>query len=104
MHHDELAELSTILIQSRDAGVAHVEQIARDEHARFGISYDDCITYLRDHLHFTLGPRELAGLRLFEDYSRRYALIPPLAGTKPGPGALRESPALAHTGSRFAPG
>jgi len=97
---ERLDELGTILGQARDAGVAHVEQIAREEHVRFGLSYHDCLTYLRDHLHFTLGPRELAGLQLFRDY----ALTPPLAGTKPGPGAPRERPALAQTGSRFAPG
>jgi chorismate dehydratase len=97
---ETLEELGIILSQARDAGVAHVEQIARDEHARFDLSYRDCLTYLRDHLHFTLGPRELAGLQLF----RKYAITPPLAGTKPGPGALRELPALANSGSRFAPG
>ncbi len=98
------ADLATLLSQVRNAGVSHVEQIARAEHARCGLAYDDCLTYLRDHLHFTLGPRELAGLRLFEDYSQRYSLIAPLAGTKPGPGASREQSALAQTGSRFAPG
>jgi chorismate dehydratase len=100
----EFADLATSLNCARDSGVAQVEQIARSEHDRFGLSYDDCLTYLRDHLHFTLGPRELAGLRLFEQYSRRYSLIPPLAGTKPGPGAPRNVPALAPTGSKFAPG
>ena len=76
---DELAELATILSQSRDAGVAHIEQIARDEHARFGLSYDDCLTYLRDHLHFTLGPRELTGLRLFQEHASRLGLSGPLS-------------------------
>lgn len=65
---EELTELCTILSRARDNGVAHVEQIARLEHARFDLSYDDCLTYLRDHLHFTLGPRELAGLRLFQQH------------------------------------
>jgi chorismate dehydratase len=98
--NDELVELAVLLSQARDAGVAHLEQIACDEHARFGLSYRDCLTYLRDHLHFTLGPRELAGLQLF----RKYAITPPLAGTKPGPGAPRQFAAVANTGSRFASG
>jgi len=75
-----LNELAALLNHSRDLGVANVKQIARDEHERHGLSYDDCLTYLRDHLHFTIGPRELAGLRSFERH---------LAGTKPGPGGLR---------------
>jgi chorismate dehydratase len=95
MHQGERDELAALLSQSRDLGVAHVEKIARDEHARCGLAYNDCLTYLRDHLHFTLGPRESAGLGLFERL---------FAGTKPGPGAPRERPALAQTGSRFAPG
>jgi chorismate dehydratase len=77
----ELAKLAEVLSQARDLGVAHVEQIGREEHARYGLTYDDCLTYLRDHLHFTLGQREQAGLRLFQEL---------LAGTKPGPGELRE--------------
>jgi len=76
---ESLDELGAILSQARDAGVAHVEQIARAEHARFGLSYRDCLTYLRDHLHFTLGPRELAGLRLFEEHASRLGLSGPLS-------------------------
>jgi chorismate dehydratase len=92
---DEFSELASLLNHSRDLGVANVEQIARDEHARHGLSYNDCLTYLRDHLHFTLGPRELAGLRLFEKL---------IAETKPGPGAPHLESALAHTASKLAPG
>jgi chorismate dehydratase len=68
--------LAAVLNRARDMGVVHVEQIAREEHARCGLSYDDCLTYLRDHLHFTLGPRELAGLRKFHDYACRLDLAP----------------------------
>jgi chorismate dehydratase len=74
---EEIAELAGMLSQARDLGVANVEQIAREEHARFGLSYDDCLTYLRDHLHFTLGPREMAGLNLFHEHAARMGLAPP---------------------------
>ena len=76
---EDFGGLAVILNKSRDLGVANVEQIARAEHARCGLSYDDCLTYLRDHLHFTLGPRELAGLTLFEKYARRLELSGPLS-------------------------
>jgi chorismate dehydratase len=69
-------ELGIVLSGARDLGVANVEQIAREEHARFGLSYDDCLTYLRDHLHFMLGPRELAGLRLFHKHASHMGLAP----------------------------
>jgi chorismate dehydratase len=74
----DLAELADVLSQARDRGVAHVEQIAREEHARYGLTYDDCLTYLRNHLHFTLGPRERAGLAMFREHVTRLGL----AGTK----------------------
>jgi chorismate dehydratase len=106
---EELAELSLVLSQVRDAGVAHAEQIAAAEHEGVGLSYEDCLTYLRDHLHFHLGPREQNGLRLFHEHASRLGLAPPnaamqLAGTKPGPGAPRVVADLANTGTRFGPG
>src|SRR5262245_50521279 len=73
-------ELAAVLSQARNNGVANLSLIAFEEHARYGLSYDDCLTYLRDHLHFYLGPRELAGLNKF----RTHALL--LAGTKSGSG------------------
>jgi chorismate dehydratase len=76
MHQASLDDLAITLARARDLGVANVEQIARDEHAHFGLSYGDCLTYLRDHLHFTLGPRELAGLRLFHQHAVRMDLAP----------------------------
>jgi chorismate dehydratase len=73
---DAFLELAAALGQSRDLGVANIERIARAEHARCGLSYDECLSYLRDHLHFTLGPRERAGLRLFQEHAERRGLIP----------------------------
>ena len=74
--HSELAALAAVLNQSRDLGVAHLEEIAATEHAAVGMSYGECLTYLRDHLHFTLGPRESAGLRLFQQHASRLGLAP----------------------------
>ncbi len=92
----EHAELASLLCQARDNGVTNHESIAAEEHARVGLSYDDCLTYLRDHLHFYFGPRELAGLNLFRRLS--------LAGTKPSPGEISMSRSLAAAGTRFGPG
>jgi chorismate dehydratase len=72
----ELAELASVLNKARDLGVANVESIVREEHARFGLTYDECLTYLRDHLHFTLGSREGAGLALFREHAERLGLVP----------------------------
>jgi chorismate dehydratase len=73
----DMAELAAALSKSRDLGVASIEQIAAAEHAAVGLTYDECLTYLRDHLYFHLGPRELAGLKLFQHHSLRLKLIDP---------------------------
>jgi chorismate dehydratase len=94
---ETLVELASLLSRARDLGVANLEEIAAREHAAVGLSFEECLIYLRDHLHFYLGPRELAGLRLFQSHASRMGLAPrdntdvQLAGTKPGPGALLET-------------
>jgi chorismate dehydratase len=70
------AELAAKLSLARDQGVAHLTSIARAEASRYELSYDQCLRYLRDNLHFTLGPRELAGLRLFYQHAVALDLAP----------------------------
>jgi|SRR5262245_17489313 len=77
-----LEEVGNLLSQTRDLGVANVESIAAAEHAAVGLSYDDCLVYLRDQLHFDLGPREVDGLRLFREHASRLGLAPREAATK----------------------
>ena len=106
---EEFAEFAAVLSQARDLGVANLEEIAAREHAAVGLSNDDCLTYLRDHLHFYLGPREMAGLKLFHQRAAELELALPgvelkVAGTKLGPGTAESQRGLAGTGSRFAPG
>jgi chorismate dehydratase len=71
----ELAQLGTLLGKARDLGVANLEKTAAREHAAVGLNYDDCLAYLRDHLHFYLGPGEMAGLRLFHEHASRLKLV-----------------------------
>jgi len=88
----ESTELATILSEARDLGVANLEEIAGREHSAVGLDYADCLTYLRDHLHFYLGPRELSGLRLFQERAAMMGLVPDTmfesSGTKSGHGIL----------------
>jgi chorismate dehydratase len=72
-----LDEVGILLSHARDLGMANIESIAAAEHATVGLSYADCLMYLRDQLHFYLGPRELAGLRLFREHASRLGLAPP---------------------------
>jgi chorismate dehydratase len=63
--------LQSALAAARDAGVAHLEQIADDEAERAGLSRGETLRYLRDNLHFYLGPDERAGLELFYRHAAR---------------------------------
>jgi len=69
-------ELAAVLSRARDLGVANLEEIAAKEHAAVDISEEECLVYLRDHLHFYLAERELAGLRLFYEEACRLGLAP----------------------------
>ncbi len=60
-----LSEWEAPLRMSRDAGVAHLEQIAAREAAPHGLTRPQCLAYLRDNLHFYLGPEERRGLEQF---------------------------------------
>jgi chorismate dehydratase len=71
-----LAEVAIALNKARDVGVANLEEIAEREHGAVGISYEECLVYLRDHLHFYLQDRELAGLRLFYERACAMGLAP----------------------------
>jgi chorismate dehydratase len=73
---EQFAELAEVLETARGLGVKHVEEIARREHADVGISLDECLTYLRHHLHFQLGPMELAGLDRFRECAVQLGLAP----------------------------
>ena len=60
---------------ARDRGVAAIDAIAEREAAGLGLSVDDAAGYLRRNLHFTLGPAERAGLRLFAELLRRSGVV-----------------------------
>jgi chorismate dehydratase len=72
----QLPEVAAALSAARDAGVANLGQIAREEGAKVGLTYDQTLTYLRDNLHFCSGPGERAGLRLFYEHACKLGLVP----------------------------
>jgi chorismate dehydratase len=67
----DLQGIDTALSQARDLGVEHLEQIAATEAAPLGLTRPECLSYLRDNLHFHLGPRERQGLELFREQAVR---------------------------------
>ena len=61
----DLRGVGAALAAARDLGVGNLDAIAAAEAAELGLTRPECLAYLRDNLHFYLGPREQHGLHLF---------------------------------------
>jgi chorismate dehydratase len=72
----DLREFDAQLSRARDEGVERIPEIARLEAAYGWISVQDCLIYLRDHLHFYFGRLERQGLELFYQRAERHGLVP----------------------------
>jgi chorismate dehydratase len=71
-----LHEIPTQLAAARDLGVSRLEAIAQREGSQLGIPAQEALAYLRDNLHFYLGPAEHNGLKLFHELAVRLGLAP----------------------------
>ena len=58
-------EIARLLGQSRDLGVACLDDIARREAPLLGLSLPTTVSYLSENLQYHLGPAERNGLKLF---------------------------------------
>jgi len=72
----ELRGLATALEEAREAGLAHLDEIAQREAAPLGLTRPQCVSYLRDNLYFYLGPREQRGLELFHSKAAQLGIVP----------------------------
>jgi chorismate dehydratase len=72
----ESQELADVLSQTRDHGLAIAEQIAAREAATYGLSYEMCLRYFREFLHFHLGAEQRQGLEKFYEAAVRRGLAP----------------------------
>ncbi len=70
-----LDDIERALSQARDAGLAHLPEIAAAEAPMLGLTRPECLSYLRDRLHFQLGPREREGLALYRRLAEELQLI-----------------------------
>jgi chorismate dehydratase len=71
----DLAGFADLLSAARDEGVRRIPEIALQEAENGRISQQDCLVYLRDHLHFYLGRREREGLELFHQLAQRHGFV-----------------------------
>lgn len=56
-------------LDSMRYGLAHIDDIARSEHAKVGVSEELARAYLKENIVFDLGDREYAGLAKFLQYA-----------------------------------
>ncbi len=70
------AELTEVLNAARDCGVSHISEIAAHEARLLDIPVGLAESYLRNNLHFELGPHEQAGLRRFYDLCVKHNQAP----------------------------
>jgi chorismate dehydratase len=72
----DLDGVEQVLGAARDAGVANLDEIAREHAASVGLTIPQCHAYLRDNLYFYLGPREQQGLELFYRHAAALGFAP----------------------------
>jgi chorismate dehydratase len=71
----DLERLNKILSTARDLGLTNVEAIAAEHAPHYDLSYEECLRYLRENLHFHLGDQEKSGLELFFERVANLSLI-----------------------------
>jgi chorismate dehydratase len=72
----ERREIDRALARARDRGVEHLADIAAAEAAPLGLTQGECLSYLRDNLHFYLGAEQQRGLEQFYRHASRMGLAP----------------------------
>jgi chorismate dehydratase len=67
---------------ARNSGLANLAAIAAAEAAGHGLTVPQCLSYLRDNLHYHLGGREEEAIRAFRDLASRLGLVPAAPGSR----------------------
>jgi chorismate dehydratase len=73
---ESLSAIEPLLSAARDAGKANLAAIASAEAAAHGLTVPQCLGYLRDNLHYDLGPREREALGAFYTHAAALDLAP----------------------------
>jgi chorismate dehydratase len=72
----ELEATAEALVEARNEGVKHLQEIARSAAPGLGVSEEECRSYLCRHLRFHLGQRERQGLETFYQLAANEGLAP----------------------------
>lgn len=76
LNDEELNVLAELFSKSRDAGLANLDEIAAENYSQYGLTEAQCLSYLRDNLHFVLSENEKIALNRFYDEAARLSLVP----------------------------
>jgi chorismate dehydratase len=68
--------LTRLIAEAKQAGISNIEKVADEESARIGLSRDECLVYLRDHMRYDLDKPEQMGLERFRQLCVEQKLIP----------------------------
>ena len=71
-------QLITDLTASRNAGLAHTEELVNEWTPKLALSPNTIRTYLRDNIHYTLDPDCLRAIQLFRTLAASINALPPL--------------------------
>jgi chorismate dehydratase len=72
----DLRGIDKALAAARDEGLKRFVEIAKKEAPVIGIPEQDCLSYLRDHLVFRLGPKQRRGLERFFELAGQHGFAP----------------------------
>lgn len=67
--------LEPCLTAARDRGVANLAAIAAAEAPRHGLTVPQCLSYLRDNLHYEIGDREQEAMERFRGHATSLGLV-----------------------------
>ena len=73
---DNSSDLAPVFQQSRDNGLEHLDEIAREWSGRIGLSEREVKSYLTQNIHFSLDPKCLEGMQQFFHYAAECGAIP----------------------------
>ncbi len=73
----DINEMRTLLDESLEEGLRHIDDIAAEQSQRSGLPAAIIASYLRRNIHFRLGPAESDSLRVFFRMCREEGLLSP---------------------------
>jgi len=73
---DELAYVAEVFRASRDAGLAHLQEIADEWSRRLELAPDFITSYLTENIQYSLGAENIAGMQLFFEMAAELKVLP----------------------------